>query len=514
MGGGHNGLVAAAYLAQAGLSTLILERRGNAGGAVVSAKPFAGVPANLSRYAYLVSLFPDEIVDDLKLDLDLRSRRQASYSPTYREGRAVGLSVERKESDATRESFEALTGSDDEYDSWRAFYGEIGLMAKALAPTLLQPLPNAHEVERLVGADLWPIVAEEPLGSSIEALFQDDLVRGVVATDAVIGTFADLHDPSLVQNRCFLYHVIGNGTGEWKVPAGGMGAVTASLERAAHRAGAETVTDAFVTRVDTDGSTATVTWFSDEVEHTVECDWVMSNVAPWVLSLLTGRDPGPRPEGAQTKVNLVVERLPRLSSGASSITAFAGTLHVNESYYQLQAAYKEASEGKIPIEVPGEIYCHSLADPTILGPLAVRGYHTLTYFGVHTPARLFTQDPDRVRDEVAVRMLDSINAHLDEPIESLLALDANGAPCLEAKSPLDLEEDLAMPGGHIFHGDLEWPWLSGRLQAQTAAEKWGVETPDANIFMCGSGARRGGAVSGIAGHNAAHALLEHLGKLD
>ncbi len=514
VGGGHNGLVAAAYLAKAGLSTLVLERNAKPGGAAISARPFAGMPADLSRYSYLVSLLPDEIISDLKLDLDLRSRRHASYTPTLREGHSTGLAVERKESDATRESFAALTGSDEEYDAWRAFYTEVGYLAKVLAPTLLTPLPTTREIRKQVSSEIWPIVAEEPIGNTIEALFHDDVVRGVVATDALIGTFVDLHDLSLAQNRSFLYHVIGNGTGEWKVPVGGMGAVAASLERAAHRHGVEIVTDAFVTRIDTDGTSASVSWSSDGTEHHVDCDWVFGNVAPWVLSLLTGRDPGPRPEGSQTKVNIIVERLPRLTSGVSASTAFSGTVHVSESYYQLQAAFKEASEGNIPIEVPGEIYCHSLTDPTILGPLAVKGYHTLTYFGLHTPARLFTQEPERVRDEIAVRMLDGINAHLQEPIESLLALDANGNPCLEAKSPLDIEEDLAMPGGHIFHGDLEWPWLDGRSAPQTAAGRWGVETPDANIFMCGSGARRGGAVSGIGGHNAAHALLDHLGKLD
>jgi phytoene dehydrogenase-like protein len=512
VGGGHNGLVAASYLAQAGLSTLLLERKSVTGGAAVSATPFAGLPAKLSRYAYLVSLLPDQIAKDLGVDVEFKSRRQASFTPTVRNGKPVGLSIERTEGKATRDSFAALTGSDDEYETWQAFYGGIGEFAQAIAPTFLEPLPTTAQLRGEVNAEIWSALVEQPIGATIEALFQDDLVRGVVATDALIGTFSDLHDPRLVQNRCFLYHLLGNGTGEWRVPVGGMGEVSAALERAAWRNGVEIVTEAFVTRVETDGQQAMVFWSHDGIDYSVECDWVLSNVAPWVLDLMTGTETSPRPEGAQMKVNMLVERLPRLISGASSTTAFSGTFHVNEGYFQLQAAFSEAESGRIPVEIPGELYCHSLTDPTILGPLAMRGLHTLTYFGLHTPARLFTQEHDRAKDEITGRMLDAINAHIEEPIESLLALDENDVPCLEVKSPLDIEEDLAMPGGHIFHGDLAWPWVGPRARMDTAAERWGVETEHANILMCGSGARRGGAVSGIAGHNAAHALLDHLGK--
>ncbi len=508
VGGGHNGLVAAGYLARAGLSVLVLERLGSVGGAAVSQETFPGVPARISPYSYLVSLFPDQIVADLDVDVQFRSRRTSSFSPVVRDGRHTGLLVERHPTEQTAESFRRLTGSDHEYDAWQAFYREVEALAKVVAPTMLEPLVTAGSMRDRLDRRTWQALVEEPIGRVVEERFRDDLVRGVVATDALIGTFADLHDPGLEQNRCFLYHLVGNGTGEWKVPIGGMGALTASLERAAFNHGAEILTRAFVTAVDTDGTTAQVTFRAQDVEHTVDCTWVLGNVAPWVMRILLGEHPGPRPEGAQVKINMVLDRLPRLRAPVPPAAAFAGTLHVAEGYEQLQRSYREAAEGFIPDVPPGELYCHSLTDPSILGPLAMDGKHAFTYFGLHAPARLFSGHVEAQRDELVIRVLDTLNAYLEEPIESLLALDAEGRPCLQAKAPQDVESQLAMPGGHIFHGPLSWPWVGDDAVLGTPAARWGVETPLPNVMMCGSGATRGGAVSGIGGHNAAHAVLE------
>lgn len=508
IGGGHNGLVAASYLARTGLSVLVLERLDHVGGATQNAQLFTGMPVDVSKYSYLVGMFPDRIVDDLGLEVQFRSRRTASYTPVVRSGVHTGLHVERNEGDLTRESFNELTGSDKEYDAWRSFHGEVAELAKVVAPTLLEPLVHASEMADRVDSATWAMLTDTPIGQTIEKRFDDDIVRGVVATDAVIGTFADVHDPSLTQNRTFLYHLIGNGTGEWRVPLGGMGALTDALERAAWRNKVEIVTHAFVNRVESDGQRATIHWQSGNEDHSVDADWVLGNVAPWVLQILLGEDPGPRPEGAQIKVNMLLEKLPRLRSGAAPAQAFAGTFHVAEGYDQLRRAYIEASRGLLPSVVPGELYCHSLTDPSILGPLAVDGFHTMTYFGLYTPGRLFDDGVESVRDEAVIRALDAINVFIEEPIESLLALDKTGRPCLEAMAPQDIESTLAMPGGHIFHGDLAWPWATGRSRLETPQQRWGVETDVRNVLIAGAGAQRGGAVSGIGGHNAAMAVLE------
>ncbi|WP_372727629.1 phytoene desaturase family protein [Nocardioides sp.] len=510
VGGGHNGLVAAAYLAKAGQQVLVLERLGHTGGAAVSATAFAGQPARLSRYSYLVSLLPNELITDLGLDLSFASRTTASYTPVLRDGDARGLLVERPEGPATRKSFRELTGSDAEYDAWQAFYSDVSDLAAVVAPTLLSPLPTERTIREQVDPAVWRDLVTEPLGAAIESRFRDDTVRGVVATDALIGTFASMHDPSLIQNRCFLYHLIGNGDGEWRVPVGGMGAVTDALARAAREAGAQIVTGAGVSAIDTAGDGAEVTFHDGVRTHAVTSRFVLSNVAPWVLRILLGEgeDPQSKPEGAQLKINFLLDRLPRLRSGVDPAVAFAGTLHLSEDFTQLEAAYADAAAGRVPAQMPGEVYCHSLSDPSILGD-STPGTHTLTYFGLHAPASLFENDPG-AKDLAVQRALASLNEHLVEPIESCLATDGDGRPCLEAKVPQDIEKDLAMPGGHIFHGDLAWPWAPNRSRLETPAQRWGVQTDDPAVLLCGSGARRGGAVSGLGGHNAAQAVLESL----
>jgi phytoene dehydrogenase-like protein len=511
VGGGHNGLTAAAYLARTGLSVLVLERLGHTGGAAVSAPAFPGFPTRVSRYSYLVSLLPMSIAADLGLDLRLASRPTASYTPVLRGGVATGLLVERPEGPATRDSFRALTGADAEYDAWRDFYRQVGELAAVVAPTLTQPLPRASALRERVDQGLWRELVERPLGEAIEKRFRDETVRGVVATDALIGTFARLHDPSLVQNRCFLYHLIGNGTGEWRVPVGGMGAVTDAFAAAASAAGAELVTGAEVTAIRGGQADAEVDVAAGGGTRTLRARFVLSNVAPWVLAGLLGTEPDPpvKPVGAQLKVNFLLDRLPRLASGADPRVAFAGTLHLSEDYPELDRAYAEAAAGQVPSSMPGEVYCHSLTDPSILGDVP-DGTQTLTYFGLHLPATLFDDQATRAaRKELAVeRAIASLDKHLLDPIESVVARDANGKPCVEAKIPQDIEADLNMPGGHIFHGDLAWPWAEAADALEAPATRWGVATGSDGILLCGSGATRGGAVSGLGGHNAAQAVLE------
>ncbi|MFI1016765.1 phytoene desaturase family protein [Streptomyces sp. NPDC020965] len=497
IGGGHNGLVAAAYLARAGRSVLVLERAARVGGAAVSTRPFAGVDARLSRYSYLVSLLPSKIVRDLGLDFSVRKRTVSSYTPRGDGGLLVGAG-------RTRESFAALTGGDREYAAWREFYGMTARVAERVFPTLTEPLPTRESLRARVDDETaWHALFDAPIGEAIERRFSDDLVRGVVLTDALIGTFADAHDPGLAQNRCFLYHVIGGGTGDWDVPVGGMGALTDALATAARAAGARIVTGHEATRIETDGRSADVTCRTPDGEVTFAARRVLVNASPRELAALLGEPPPAPAEGAQLKVNMVLRRLPALRDRTVDPRhAFAGTFHVSEGYEQLATAYREAAAGSPPSAPPSEIYCHSLTDPSILGPsLAAEGFQTLTLFGLHTPARLFTDDHDAVRDRLLAATLAELDSHLAEPLADCLALDADGEPCVEVKTPLDLERELRLPGGHIFHRDLSFPY------ATDDTGRWGVETAHANVLLCGAGAVRGGGVSGVPGHNAAMAAL-------
>ncbi|AJT68750.1 hypothetical protein T261_7148 [Streptomyces lydicus] len=511
VGGGHNGLVAAAYLARAGRSVLVLERLDHTGGAAVSTRAFTGVDARLSRYSYLVSLLPPKIVRDLGLRFAVRKRTVSSYTPAVRDGRPTGLLVGGGEA-RTRASFFGLTGSNREFTAWQRFYGTTHRLAQRVFPTLTEPLPTRAALRARIDDDAtWHALFERPLGELIEATFTDDLVRGVVLTDALIGTFTTAHDPALRQNRCFLYHVIGGGTGDWDVPIGGMGALTDALADAARGAGAEIITGCPVTALATDGRTAEVT----SPRGTVGARRVLVNASPRELARLLGEDPPPPAEGAQLKVNMLLTRLPRLrDTHVDPREAFAGTFHIAEGYGQLETAHRQAASGTLPAAPPSEIYCHSLTDPSILGDELVRqGYHTLTLFGLHTPARLFAADtPENpaTRDRLLAATLEELDTHLAEPLAGCLARDAEGRPCIEARSPLDLDRELGLPGGNIFHRELAFPYADEEDEraAATAPGRWGVATGHANVLLCGAGAVRGGGVSGIPGHNAAMAVLE------
>ncbi len=458
-GGGHNALVAATLLARAGRSVAVLERRDELGGAAVSAAPFPGFDVRLSRYSYLVSLFPPALLRALGVSTEIRARRVAAYPPLE-----------------PNVAFQAMLAS----------------VAERIFPSLTEPLRSREDFRRLLDDDAaWSALFEEPLSELLERTFGSDLMRGTVLTDALIGTFAPADDPLLRQNRCFLYHTIG---GSWNVPVGGMGALSAGLTSAARAAGAQLATRAEVIAIETDQKTAEVTCADG---RTYTARHVLAGVAPAVLSELLG-EPAERPEGAQLKINMLLKRLPRVP-GVSSEEAFTGTFHVNEGYEQLARAYREASAGSIPSVPPCEVYCHSLTDPSILSDeLRSQGAQTLTLFGLHMPARLFTDAAAKQRAvDATLRSLDSV---LAEPIE----------PCLlglEALTPPEIEAELGMPGGHIFHRDLAWPFAESDEEVGT----WGVETAHANVWLCGAGARRGGGVSGIPGHNAARAVLAALG---
>jgi phytoene dehydrogenase-like protein len=485
IGGGHNGLVAAAYLARAGRSVLVLERRDHVGGAAVSERPWAGVDARLSRYSYLVSLLPQAIREELGLSIELRRRTVSSYSPRPD---GSGLLVRSGESPGP---------------NWAAFEDMTARVARVVFPTLTEPLLSRAALRARLGDDVaWEALFERPLGETLAHYFSDDLERGIVATDALIGTFAGLDDESLRQNRCFLYHVIGNGTGDWDVPVGGMGKLTESLAGIAWASGAEVRVGAEVTAIETDGAVAEVRYDGGSVS----ARHVLANVAPAVLARLLG-EPGedPAPEGAQLKVNLLLKRLPKLRDASiDPREAFAGTFHVNESARQLAVAYAQAHSGQVPELAPCEVYCHSLTDPSILGDeLRDAGAHTLTCFGLHMPARLFTGNHSAAKAEAIESTLRSLNSVLGESIEECLWIAPSGEPCLEARTPLEIEAELGMPGGNIFHRDLAWPFA----EEDAEVGKWGVETAHANVLVCGAGAKRGGGVSGIPGHNAAMAVL-------
>ena len=491
IGGGHNGLVAASYLARAGKSVRVLEANPEIGGATQSVRTFPQFDANLSRYSYLIALLPDKIVDDLGLSFECVSREVSSYTPY---GDNKGLYVSRLWDQQTADSFNELDPTGHEGQAWQDFYAEVAQFAARIAPTLLEPLKTRSELKKLIDLDpIWQYLVEDPIGKVITKRFSNDVVRGVVLTDALIGTFASAFD--LQANICFLYHLMGNGTGEWKVPKGGMGALVKELLRVATESGVEISLNSKVTRVISTDDGVEVSTESGEV---VQGDYLLSNAAPAVLAKLRGTPPPKSRDGSQMKINVLLKRLPQLKSGIDPRLAFAGTFHANETFSQFESAFTDAQAGVMPAKMPIEMYCHTLTDPSILSQeLQNAGYQTLTIFGLHTPASLFDKDNETARAAALKSALASFNEYLAEPIEDVIA-------AIEVKTPLDIEEAISLPRGNIFHKDLSMPF-----RENGTPESWGVETDDPRIFICGAGAVRGGGVSGIPGHNAAMAILSN-----
>lgn len=504
IGAGHNGLVAACYLARAGRKVLIIEKNPVIGGASFSHRVFPDYDARLSRYAYLVSLFPRRIMEELGLDLTLLRRSVASYTP--HDG-GTGILISNDDPAVSERNIRRL--GDAEWDGYCELMSKQQLFAELVWDSFLEPLQTRGwweaEFIKHDAADLWRGFVETPIGELIENHVTDDLLRGLLLTDAKIGANTHAHDPSLLQNRTFIYHIVGNKTGEWLVPKGGMGQLAGQLADRARELGAGFLMESEVIETRHEGGRVTVMARRGDESIEMECKHLLWNATP---PFKRPHDPSGRDEGTAFKINMLLKKLPRLKDGTPAEQAFAGTFHIDESYGQLAETYRTASAGRIPDPIAGEIYCHTLTDPGILSPeLQQAGYHTLTFFGLDLPYMLFEADNEGAKQTVLARVLAGLNRYLETPIEECLARGRDGMPCIEAKSALDLEAELGLPRGNIFHKGLSWFFA----ESDDEAGHYGVETEHPNVWICGSSAKRGGAVSGIPGRNAAIAVIKASG---
>lgn len=508
IGSGHNGLVAAAYLAKAGKRVLVIEKSADFGGATASKKVFPDYDALLSRYSYLVSLFPKRIVDDLGLDFETRRRTTASFTPYA--NNSHGLVLSNVDPNRSRESMRAMAGEAAWFEYGRFIELETALAAHVW-PSMLEPLKSKSDFEALMKSqtekEAWRSFVEEPLGQAIERHAEHDALRGLLMTDGMIGVFTHPHDPTLLQNRCFLYHVIGGGDGEWRVPVGGMRSLVDSLLRVCRANGVDLLASAPATRIGQGAKRHTVAFEVEGKTHEVDAEHVLVNAGPKTFARLMGQTwtADQANEGSVVKMNMLLKRLPKVkAAGVSSEEAFAGSFHIDEGYCAMQAAYETAKCGEVPDPVPGEIYCHTLTDSSILSPeLQEQGYHTLTLFGLNLPYRIFERDHDARRERVKELFLDGLDRICAEPFRDCLAVGKDGDPCIEIKTPQDLEREVDLDQGNIFHTAPSWFYA----ERTEDVGRWGVDTEFPRIYRAGSSAHRGGAVSGIPGFAAARAVL-------
>ena len=287
-----------------------------------------------------------------------------------------------------------------------------------------------------------------------------------------------------------------------------MGSVARELERVARQNGAEMLTRINLRALDVAGKKRTVEFELDGKTLTVEARFLLVNFGLNVLAKLLGKtyQPDATNEGSVFKINMLLRRLPKLKATRyPEAEAFCGTFHIDEGYEEMKASYEQAKQGNLPEKLPSEVYCHTLTDDSILSPeLRAQGFHTMTLFGLDTPWPVFAEDNETMRPRAQQRFVEGLNGWLAEPLEDCLAVARDGSLCIEGKSPVDIEEALGLYHGNIFQTAPTFPFAERKEQAGA----WGVETEYESLFLCGSSAHRGGAVSGIPGHNAAKKVLE------
>ena len=515
VGGGHNGLAAAAYLARAGLRTRVLERRPLLGGACVTEELWPGF--HVSRAAYVAGLLRPALVRELELErhgLRLLRRDPSSFSPLP-DGRSLLLGSDPA---ANRTEIGRFSKRDAaRYPDYEAFLDQV---ARALEPLLdARPpdtgRPRLRELGPLLRSGLRLLALRRelpaalglllgPARPALESWFESEPLRATLATDAVIGAWASPASPGT--GYVLFHHVMGETGGQrgvWAYVAGGMGALSESLAAAARAAGAELERDAPVARILLRDGRAVGVELEDG--RTIEARFVLSSADPHHTFLgLVGSEALP-PEFARAiesldfrspslKLNLALERLPDFTSrpGAAG-PHHRGTIHVGAMDLDaLEESFSAAQAGRLPEQPMVELTLPSVLDPDLAPP----GKHVASLFVQHVPWEPRGGGWSVAREPFADRVL----ALVDQVAPGFSASVLHR----EVLAPPDLERIFGLTGGNIFHGAMTLDRLF-LLRPVPGAGRYA--TPIPGLYLCGAGAHPGGGVMGACGRNAAAALL-------
>jgi phytoene dehydrogenase-like protein len=530
IGGGHNGLVCAAYLARAGKRVCVLERRGVLGGAATTEALWPGY--KVSTAAYVISLFQPAIIRELRLKhygLAILPRSPSSFTP-LEDGRSLLLGPEPGHSVREIGQFSAADAA--AYPAYEKLLERIAAVLEplltGLAPDLL-PLPASwrkfglgkklrgaqamyglHQTLSALGTDL-PEALEFLMGAArpiLERWFESEPLRATLATDAIIGAMAS---PSTSGSAyVLLHHVMGEAGGQrgvWGYVQGGMGGLADSLEHACRDLGVEIRREAEVARILTRGDAATGIGLADgatiparAVASSVDAHWTFERFLP--------------PEALPEDFRRAVARIDYSSASAKINVALAeppqftcrpyqgigphhhGTIHISPTLDFIERAYADALCGQPSREPVLEITLPSSVDRTI----APEGRHVMSMFVQYAPYRLAEGNWDDQKEDYADRCLE------------LLARYAPNVPGAvlhrQVLSPLDLERTYRLTGGNIFQGAM----TPHQLFALRPVPGWADHrTPVRGLYVCGAASHPGGGVMGVCGRNAAQEMLRDLG---
>ena len=519
VGGGHNGLVAAAYLARAGLRTVVCEARDVVGGAAVTEQPF-GPDYKVTSLSYVVSLLPADLVRDLGLDrFGYHVYPQGPYFAPHADGRYLALPddlAQRREQVAKFSDKDAAAV--ERWDAW------ISDLAHVLSPLLAEIPPKvgsrrpadllaqARLVGLLRGVDTRRAVeATRLLTMSIADLLDDffvsDAMKGVLSVSGVIGTWAGPRSAGTAYVMAH-HHLgeVGDGrAGAWGFPRGGMGGVTQAMAAAARSFGVEIRTSAPVAEITTRAGNATgVRLESGEELH---APTVVTTAHPVVSFLrLVDRAALPadfvadierwRSRSGVVKVNLAVDRLPTFTAHPEfHPDVHGGTIVLAESLDDVESAFQDAVAGRAS-DVPfADICIPSVFDDS----LAPEGHHVVSMFTQWVPHE-WSAEPRRAE----------LEAHADRVVARVEAVAPGFTSSVlhrQVIGPHQMETEYGLVGGNIFHGELTAHQM---FHARPAAGYADLRTPVRGLYQAGSGTHGGGGVTGVPGRNAVRQVLRDL----
>lgn len=518
IGGGHNGLTTAAYLAKAGKQVSVFERRSVIGGAAVTEEFHPGY--RNSSCSYVASLLHPQVIKDLDLHrhglefLPIAS----SFSPKL-DGRYLLLSGDDASDRASVEQF-----SSTDWDGMQRLDAIIETVANLVRPLLLRPPPQLIDGSMSI-ADLFntgrTALAFRRLSSEmrhramqfftssarqiIERYIESEPIRALYYSSSTAGALASIDQPGTAIN--LLHLCLGETAGErgqWSFIRGGMGGISDAIAEAAHEQGAEIHTDAAVARIIVERGRAT----GIELENgeTVSADLVVSNCEPKLtfLKLIDAEQldadfradiAGWRTESGSFRMNLALRELPSFDClpGTEQAPHHCGFISFKPDSEAIEAAYLAARAGKIPAKPLVEMLLPSTLDDTLAPP----GHHVASIFAQHFPYQLAGgRSWDDARDEVSELIIDCLCQYapnLRDAIVGKMAL-----------SPLDLEREYGLTGGDVYHGKMELDQIFAMRPHPKCANH---RTPIAGLYLCGAGTHPGGGVSAVPGHNAAAVIL-------
>ncbi|KAI0501426.1 hypothetical protein KFK09_016371 [Dendrobium nobile] len=539
IGGGHNGLTAAAYLARSGLSVAVLERRHLVGGAAVTEEIVPGF--RFSRCSYLQSLLRPSVIRELELvrhGMKLLRRSPSSFTPCL-DGRSLLLGPDvdlnyseiakfsKKDSLAYPRYEEQLLKFCKFMDSLLDSHTpEVGRDPTSLMSQVKEKFNRSafwshllHQALTLGQKDMLDFIdlLVSPAAKVLNNWFETEILKATLATDSVIGSMATVYTPG--SGYVLLHHVMGETDGErgvWSYVEGGMGSVSLALSNAACEAGAHIVTNAEVAQVMVDENTGSATGVILADGKEVHSSVILSNATPYktfmelvpsaflpeeFLQAIKNCDYS----SATTKINVAVDKLPQFCCCATDMDGpgpqHIGTIHIgSESMDEIDLAYRDAVNG-IPSRRPLiEMTIPSVLDKTISPP----GKHVINLFIQYTPFKLTEgswEDPT-IRESFAQRCFSLIDEYAPGFSSTIIDYDM--------LTPPDLDRIIGLTGGNIFHGSMNLD----SLFLMRPVKGWSdYRTPLKGLYLCGSGAHPGGGVMGAPGRNAASVVLQDIKSL-